>query len=343
MTDDHQLLINDSDGVEIVVENVGETATTLLVLEDWSDYQQSVANVAGQITANSARVYRSEAHLFATWLREHGYQQLSREAIIAYHQHLRAYRPNTAARKWSVIKQLVAEHVLRHELHINPTQGIKGYARKESFKHIALTEDEARLLLTQPDRTTKLGIRDYAMLRLLIRLALRRSECAKLVVGNLGMRQGHHTVLICQSKHEKDRLLKLPVDVWRTLIDYQEAIGNVHISRDPEGRCLYDQMTWRVGPSHPLFVSFDKGDRPTRQGISGDTVYRIVKTYARKAKIEKMTAHSLRSTGITLMLERDAPLWMVQDLAGHADPRTTRVYQKRRTQLDKSAADVLDL
>ena len=92
-----------------------------------------------------------------------------------------------------------------------------------------------------------------------------------------------------------------------------------------------------------MFVGFDKGDRPTHQGISGDTVYRTVKTHAKKAKIEKITAHSLRASGITLMLEKDAPLWMVQDLSGHADSRTTRIYQKRKAQLDKSAADVLDL
>ena len=127
------------------------------------------------------------------------------------------------------------------------------------------------------------------------------------------------------------------------MIDYQEALGNVSVPLHQDGRWLYEQLVWEVGPAHPLFVGFDKGDRPTHQSISGDTVYRTVKTYARSAKIEKMTAHSMRSSGITLMLENDAPLWMVQDLAGHADPRTTRTYQKRKVRLDKSAADVLDI
>lgn len=341
--DDQQHQASDMSLTKFELENVAETSATLLGLEDWTDYQQSVANVAGQLTEHSARVYRSEAKLFAVWLYEQNYQMITREAIIAYHQQLRMYKPNTAARKWSVVKQIVSEHVLRHELARNPTQGIKGFAKKESFKHIALTEDEARALLAQPDQTTKMGMRDYAMLRLLIRLALRRSECAKLTIGDIGMRQGHHLLHIRQSKEEKDRLLKLPVDVWRTLIDYQEALGNVNVPFHEDGRRLYEQFVWQVEPAHPLFVSFDKGDRPTHQGISGDTVYRLVRTYAKCAKIEKLTAHSLRATGITLMLEKDAPLWMVQDLAGHADPRTTRLYQKRKVQLDKSAADVLDI
>lgn len=114
------------------LDNVGETSATLPGLEDLPDYQQSVANVAGQLNEHSARIYRSEAKIFAAWLYEHNYQTITREAIIAYHQQLRVYKPNTAARKWSVVKQIVSEHVLRHELSHNPAQGIKGYAKKES-------------------------------------------------------------------------------------------------------------------------------------------------------------------------------------------------------------------
>lgn len=68
---------------------------------------------------------------------------------------------------------------------------------------------------------------------------------------------------IRQSKEEKDRLLKLPVDVWRTLIDYHEALGNVHVPLHQNGLRMYEQLMWQVGPAHPLFVGFDKGDRPT--------------------------------------------------------------------------------
>lgn len=329
----------------IEVPNVVEATGTLLALDDyWSeDYEQTVANVAGQIAEGSARVYTSEARLFALWLQEHGFQEMSREAIIAYHKHLRDYKPNTAARKWSVVKQIVAEYIIRHELPTDPARNIKGFQTEESSRHIALSDEEARRLLLQPDRTRKLGMRDYAMIRLLLRLALRRSECVKLLLSDMGMRQGHHTLLIRQSKRNKTRLLKLPVDVWRTMMDYQEMIGNVMIPREGDATRLYERAEWQVGESHPLFVGFDKGDRPTHQGMSGDTVYRTVRYYGRLAKIEKLTSHSMRATGITLMLEKDEPLWRVQDLAGHADPRQTRAYQKRREHLDRSAADALDL
>ncbi|MBO0780318.1 MAG: tyrosine-type recombinase/integrase, partial [Ktedonobacteraceae bacterium] len=72
-------------------------------------------------------------------------------------------------------------------------------------------------------------------------------------------------------------------------------------------------------------------------------IYRLVRNYGRRAGIAKLTAHSLRASGITLMLEKNAPLWKVQDLAGHADPRTTRIYKKRKQDLDENAADVLNI
>lgn len=344
MNGQHLQMLIGSDRLTVSVGDIVETSGAILALEDWTtDYQQTVANVAGQIADSSARVYTSEARLFALWLTEHGFQEMSREAVIAYHKHLRDYKPNTAARKWSVVKQIIAEYIVRYELPTDPARNIKGFQTEESSRHIALTDEEARQLLLQPDRTKKLGMRDYAMLRVLIRLALRRSECAKLVLSDMGMRQGHHTLLIRQSKRNKTRLLKLPVDVWRTLMDYQEVIGNVVIPRGDENTRLYENAVWQVAQHHPLFVGFDKGDRPTHAGISGDTVYRTVRAYGKRTKIEKLTSHSMRATGITLMLEKDEPLWRVQDLAGHADPKQTRAYQKRREQLDRSAADALDL
>jgi integrase/recombinase XerD len=308
------------------------------------DYAPLVANVTGQLSAGSQRVYQSDVRAFVAWLQEHNYPELSREALIAYHAHLRSLKPNTAARKWSVVRRLAEEYAIRREWPSDKlTRNIRGYQKRESFKHIALTEDEARQLLGTVDRATKKGQRDYALLRLMIRLALRRSEAAKLELGDMGMRQGHHTLLIRQSKEEKDRLLKLPVDLWRMVLDYLEAISVVTIPLDAQSQRHYEAAYFEVGPDFPLFVGFDKGDHPTTTALHDDTIYRLVRDYGRRAGIRKLTSHSLRASGITLMLEREAPLWKVQDLAGHADPRTTRMYQKRKEDLDENAADVLNL
>ena len=65
---------------------------------------------------------------------------------------------------------------------------------------------------------------------------------------------------------------------------------------------------------------------------------------ARKAGIaaaDKLSPHSLRHTAITEALDATHDLRKAQDLAGHADPRTTRLYDLRRGELDGHAAYVL--
>ncbi|GCE12467.1 hypothetical protein [Tengunoibacter tsumagoiensis] len=81
-----------------------------------------------------------------------------------------------------------------------------------------------------------------------------------------------------------------------------------------DGLTLYEKAIWPAGAAdHPLFVGFDKGDHPRQQGLQAASIYRLVRTYGMQAAITKLTAHSLRASGITLMLENKASLWKVQE------------------------------
>jgi integrase/recombinase XerD len=69
---------------------------------------------------------------------------------------------------------------------------------------------------------------------------------------------------------------------------------------------------------------------------------RIVRRLARRAGIDKsISPHSLRHTAATLALDAGVPLRDVQDLMGHADPRTTRRYDRARDSLDRHATYAL--
>ncbi|GCE12466.1 hypothetical protein [Tengunoibacter tsumagoiensis] len=74
---------------------------------------------------------------------------------------------------------------------------------------------------------------------LIIRLEQRCSEVAKLTLADIGLRQGHHTLHIRQSKEEKDWLLKLPVDLWRMLFGLS---GRHRNHRAPHGRGWTDAL-----------------------------------------------------------------------------------------------------
>jgi len=66
----------------------------------------------------------------------------------------------------------------------------------------------------------------------------------------------------------------------------------------------------------------------------------LVKKYAPTGT--DLTPHGLRATFATLALEAEASLHQVQYALGHADPRTTERYQRRKLNLDNNAVDVLN-
>jgi integrase len=96
----------------------------------------------------------------------------------------------------------------------------------------------------------------------------------------------------------------------------------------------------RGGPeSGPLFVT-------TRGGSSYElAVHRLLRRLARRAGLpqaDRISPHSLRHTAITELLDASGgDLRQAQDFAGHADPRTTRRYDRARDNLDQHGAYVL--
>src|SRR5439155_214433 len=204
----------------------------------------------------------------------------------------------------------------------NPAEGIRGIrAGDDESPHRALKREEARSLLDAIDQRMALGKRDYALIMLLLRTGIRRSEAATLTLGDLTMEQGYHVAVIRHGKGNKRGLAKLPVEVRQAIDDYLEAVGRA---------C--------AAPETPLFVSFRKGDHPQERPLHPNQVERIVKQRAQAVGIA-MSPHGMRASFITLAFEGGADLALVQDGARHKDPRTTRRYQKRRDNLHKNAVD----
>ncbi|MFI7055483.1 tyrosine-type recombinase/integrase [Streptosporangium canum] len=70
-------------------------------------------------------------------------------------------------------------------------------------------------------------------------------------------------------------------------------------------------------------------------------IFRKIREIARKAKIphhDAISPHSLRHSVATYLLDEGEKLHVVQDLLGHADPRTTRRYDRARGALHRSPA-----
>jgi integrase len=87
--------------------------------------------------------------------------------------------------------------------------------------------------------------------------------------------------------------------------------------------------------SGPIFIT------KTGRRMDQPEAWRMIRRIARRAELDgagEIRPHSLRVTFITGAREAGAPLEDVQDAAGHADPRTTRRYDRGRHSLDRHAS-----
>ena len=250
-------------------------------------------------------------------------QLLSRDDLVAYRAYLgETYAKATAARMWAVAGRLLDESVRRQVLLRNPAEGIRGFKTgDDESPHTALQREEARALLGAIDRSTALGKRDYALIMLLLRTGIRRSEAAALTLGDLSMEQGYHVAIIRHGKGNKRGFAKLPIEVKQAIDAYLEAVERTEACAEA-----------------PLFVGFRKGDHPQEMPVSGTLIERVVKERAKAIGVT-MSPHGMRVSFITLAFEGGADLTLVQDAARHRDPRTTRRYQKRRESLHRNAVD----
>jgi site-specific recombinase XerD len=154
--------------------------------------------------------------------------------------------------------------------------------------------------------------RDHALVCLLILNGLRVSEACAADVADLGVERVHR-VLAVVCKGDQRTLVPLAP---RTVRAIDAALG---------GRA-----------DGPLLVS-NTGDRLDRHDAA-----RIVTRLAHRAGLAKrITPHSLRHTMVTLALDAGVSLRDVQDAARHADPRTTRRYDRARHGLDRHATYTL--
>lgn len=287
--------------------------------------------VARQLSSHTRKAYRQDAQQFYTWLEQTELDLITLAAadFWQYRRYLAdTFARTTAARKLIVARKLLQEAVERGLRQDNPGQNIPGYKNEteQETPHTALTVEQARELLRAIPVTTQQGKRDYAIILLLLRTGLRRSECASLLTSDLSFEQGHNIALVRHGKGDKRRKIKIPVDVMRAVESYQAGLAMLSLGTSNQAQ--------------PLFVQFRRGDRPTNAPVTGALIERIVKKYAAQAGFE-LTPHGLRATFVTLALEGGAKLQQVQYAVGHADPRTTERYQKRKLNLDQNAVDFI--
>jgi integrase/recombinase XerD len=232
-------------------------------------------------------------------------------------QHLAALR---GLFNWLVIKQVVPD---------NPAMFVKGprFSRQIGITPILEPDQMRRLLDSIPvTREVKIarkhgggvrveadvkGLRDRAIIAIMAYTFARVSAVVKLKRGDYSL-QGKRARLRLLEKGGKEKLVWLHHEAEQYLDAY---LGAAHI-RDNAA---------------PMFQTLDKSHRLTAEGISRRDMLRVVKERCAAAELpESICNHTFRGTGITVFLQNGGSLEAAQDMANHSDPRTTKLYDRRK-------------
>lgn len=165
-------------------------------------------------------------------------------------------------------------------------------------------------------------LRDFALLSTYITTACRASEALRATIGDLGYDSGHRILKVRRKGGKEVKLVIVPrvgaaIDAW--LEDYAVLLG--------------------YGSAADLPVELPLFGTATGKTLDPSEVRKLVKRVAEAAGVDgakELRTHSLRVAATGEAFERGATLDQVQDLLGHADPRTTRRYDRRRKNLDRS-------
>lgn len=150
------------------------------------------------------------------------------------------------------------------------------------------------------------GLRDAAVLTLLAYTGLRRGEVAALDVASCIF--GQQARLRVRGKGDKEREVPLAPQVVAALDAWLKIRGRRH------GR---------------LFCRVDRNGILLNGGLTDQAIWRIVTRRRDEAGLPRLTPHDLRRTWVGALLDEDVDLVTVQQLAGHADPKTTARYDRR--------------
>ena len=179
-----------------------------------------------------------------------------------------------------------------------------------------LSSEEAQALLDMPDRTTLRGLRDAALLAVLLGAGLRRAEATGLRIDHLQQREGRWVIVDLLGKG--GRVRSVPIAGWvKAVIDRWLSAAGI-----TEG-CV--------------FRSVNKGSHVSGGRISDAAVYAALKRYA------EVAPHDLRRSFAQMARKSGCSIEQIQLSLGHASVATTEKYLGTRQDLVDAPGDRIRL
>jgi integrase/recombinase XerD len=278
----------------------------------------------------SQRSYKKKLREFFKWCLKTNVQRPDRQTILDYKRHLisKKFTP------YSISGYLVPVRCLfRWMSTIDPNfhniaAGVKGVRRPKTHCRDAYSVEQVNRILSSIDRSTLVGKRDYALIRLLATTGLRSVEVTRVSVGDI-RRVGDETVLYVCSKGSDafDDMVALVDHTLQSILEYLTARG-------------------ATKSADPLFASLGDSNRGAR--LSTRTVRRITHGRARDCSISSPTlssCHSYRHFFVSSAVNAGVGIDAVREAARHRSIISTQIYIHRANRskglVEKAVDDTL--
>lgn len=269
--------------------------------------ERALDQAVSGLAHHSQRAYRRHLRLFTGFL-VLSRNQLTRESVTAYLATLTGDAPayNQAL---SAIKRLANEAALCSWINYETAMQIGAIPAKKQRGSRAgnwLRADQATALLGACPTDCLQGLRDRAVLALLLGCGVRREEAARLRLEQYTDRDGRTMLVDLIGKGDRVRTIGVPgwvkeiVDAW--IAAAQITSGFLLRSLRPPGAAF-----------------------PINQSISASAIWDIVTAYTSKLGI-RCTPHDLRRTYAQLARKNNAPIEVIQKSLGHSSITTTERY-----------------
>ncbi len=275
---------------------------------------------------HTRRAYSRAIRDFLAWYKETGQIGLSKGVVLRYRATLQAEGSGAAAinQRLSAIRKLAGEAADNGVLPWSAAGGIKsakGLKQAGVRSGFWLTREQAQGLLNTPDTSTLKGLRDRALLAVMLGCGLRRSEVARLTFAHLQEREGRW--LICDLVGKGSRIRSVVMPTWA-----KEAVD-----RWAEGAGIAEGPVFR-----DVRKGGHMGDALSEVGVSW-----IIKEYGNAMGYPELAAHDLRRTYAKLARKGGADLEQIQFNLGHASLKTTERYLGTALDLVNAPCDKLGL
>jgi len=295
------------------------------VSKSQTNAMQAIADmVLNTVSERSRRDYSRALQGFMSWYIESNQAELSKATVSAHVAHLKAQGVGEASinQRLAAIRKMMMECADNGLISESTAQAIK---RVENIKIQGgklgnwLTRDQASQMVNAPDTGTPKGLRDRAILAIMLGCGLRREEVVTLDASHLQQREGRWVILDLTGKHNRTRTI--PMAAWvKAIIDkWMESAG----------------ITNGV-----LFRRIIKGGRLTDDGLTSQAVWNVVQEYS---PVEGLAPHDLRRTFAKLADKAGAPLAQIQKTLGHASIQTTERYLGTDLNLENAPSDYVRL